>query len=188
MKVTCRFVLECLAMRVVHCAYILTDRRVLECYDVETEGFFVLITICTVLGGHMVAEWVCFSISKIRDAYLTIPAYYFLFFAFSGLFIKPATLPSWIAPWAPSFSLIRWTMQSDFINYFDGTTYLPTINELDTYSQFLSLFGWGGKSKQYCLGMIVCNIAAYKILSLIAVGYTSISQKGGRKFKKGRED
>jgi hypothetical protein len=165
-----------------------TNCSVYHCVP-DKEGWFVLISLCTVLGGHMVAEWICFSISKIRDAYLTIPVIYFLFFAFSGLFIKPATLPRWMAPWAPSFSLIRWTMQADFINYVNGSGLLPVVSdELNMYTQFLTLFGWGGKTNQYCLGMIVCNIAAYKILSLVSAGYTSISQKGGRRFKKGRED
>lgn len=152
--------------------------------SVEIEGFFVLTTICVVIAGHIVAESFLFSFNQLRDAYLTIPVIYFYFFAFSGLFLKPASLPNWMGPWAPSSSLIRWAMQANFINYFYGSPQLPVINNFSVYAQFLQLFGWGGKSKWYCLGMIVAFIGVFKVLSLFTAGYSAIAQKGGRKFKK----
>jgi hypothetical protein len=36
----------------------------------------------------MVAEWIVFMMKDIRSVYITLPVMYFLFFAFSGLFIK----------------------------------------------------------------------------------------------------
>jgi hypothetical protein len=132
----------------------------------------------------MVAEFIVFSVKDIRSCYISLPAFYFVFFAFSGLFIKASSLAHWISPWAPSFSLIRWAMQSQFINYFDGDiAVFPVLPFINTYKQFLQLFGWGGKTKWYCLGMIVCNIAAYKILSLFSCAYSAVSQRGGRYYK-----
>lgn len=54
----------------------------------EIEGFFILTMLASVLGGHMVTEWIVFMIRDIRAAYIMLPVMYFLFFAFSGLFIK----------------------------------------------------------------------------------------------------
>jgi hypothetical protein len=55
---------------------------------VDTEGFFILTVMCSVIAGHMVAEWIVFMMKDIRSVYITLPVMYFLFFAFSGLFIK----------------------------------------------------------------------------------------------------
>jgi hypothetical protein len=72
--------------------------------------------------------------------------------------VQASSLPNWMAPWAPSFSLIRWVMQAQFINYFDGSSVFPILPFINTYTQFLTLFGWGGKTKWYCLGMIAAQV------------------------------
>jgi len=103
-------------------------------------------------------------------------------FLFSGLFIKPSCLPFWLRPWTPSVSVIRWNMQANFINTYDGTNTLPTLpSGYSMYDAFLSLYGWGGKTKWYCFYMLLVCVAIYKIVSLVASGYSAVSRKGGRR-------
>jgi hypothetical protein len=153
---------------------------------VEKYGFFMLSSMTAVLASVMVTEAIIFAIvNDIRIAYLAIPAMSFIFFCFCGFFVKPSTLPHWIACWAPSFSIIRWSMQALFINMFsDDRDTFPVVNNTNTYKTFLSLFGWGGKTKWYCLEMMLVNIVVYKVIAFIVAGCEVVSQRGGRQFYK----
>lgn len=93
--------------------------------DTSLQGFFILCTMFSVLAGTMMSEAIVYIVPDIRSAYLVIPALCFVQFAFSGLFLKPVLLPRWMAPWAPSISVIRWAMQAEFINQFDGSKITP---------------------------------------------------------------
>lgn len=138
----------------------------------------------------MMSEAVVYLVPDIRTAYLVIPALCFVQFAFSGLFLKPILLPRWLAPWAPSISVIRWAMQAEFINQFDGSTVVPFGFHTQNYSAFgafLSLFGWGGKTKWYCLYMILAMVAIFRFATLFSAGLSSQLSRGGRKFMKKRE-
>ena len=149
--------------------------------------FFVLCTIFATLGGTALSEAVVFLVPTVRSAYLIIPAVSFVQFAFSGLFLKPSLLPDWMAPWAPSISIIRWTLQAEFINQFQGSQIIPFGLSLPNYSAFgafLSLFGWGGKTKWFCFEMILVNVAIYKIATLFSIGVSSAISRGGRQFNR----
>jgi hypothetical protein len=103
-------------------------------------------------------------------------------FVFSGLFIKPSTLPSWLRPWTPSVSILRWNMQTNFINVYKNAhdIFLTLPSGYTTYTQFCNLFGWGGKSKEFCFAMILVSILIYKVTSLVTNVLGSMSRKGGR--------
>jgi hypothetical protein len=77
-------------------------------------------------------------------------------------------------------------MQAEFLNnYYGKTASFPDLpNGTKTLDIFLSIFGWGGKTKWYCLYMIVINFAVYRVIGLLASGYRCIAQKGARKFMK----
>ena len=97
--------------------------------------------------------------------------------------LPPPLSPNrWVAPWGPSISLIRWATQALVINDFeDNYTYFPMIPPdgplgniyLNTYHAFLHMFGWGGKTKWYCLGMIVVMFVVFKCLCGIIL-YNSV--------------
>lgn len=149
------------------------------------EGFFILCTIFATIGGTMMSEAVVYIVPDIRSAYLLIPALSFVQFAFSGLFLKPSLLPEWLAPWAPSISIIRWCMQAEFINQFDGSKVVPfafNIPMYNAFSAFLSLFGWGGKTKWYCFLMILVIVAIMRFATLISTAVSSAVSRGGRRF------
>ena len=149
------------------------------------QSFFVLTTAASMLGGTVMAEAVVVLSPTLRSAYLTIPALSFFQFAFSGLFLKPVLLPAWLAPWAPSVSIIRWAMQAEFINQFQGSTVPPFMLVTPNYSAFnafLSLFGWGGKTKWYCFYMVLVVVGVFSAAKLLAMGLSSSLSRGGRQF------
>ena len=127
------------------------------------------------------SEVVCYGQPDKRGCYTTIPALAFLNFMFSGLFIKPGSLPKWMGPWAPSMSFIRWAMQANFINLYKNTSTLPT-KPVNTFQQFCILFGWGGKTKWYCFYMILIFIAVFRVASCLASG---VSAKTRRNMRRG---
>ncbi len=143
----------------------------------------VLAFIFLVLCSAVMAEVLIVGAVEKRSAYISIPALSFFNFLFSGLFIKPGSLPSWLAPWAPSISMIRWNMQANFINQYDGNTAVfPVLpSGYSTYTSFLVLFGWGGKTQWYCLYMLIANVAVFKLASLVASGAVVASLKGVKK-------
>ena len=135
------------------------------------------------IGGTCMSEAVVYFVPSVRSAYLAIPALSFVQFAFSGLFLKPSLLPAWLAPWTPSISIIRWTMQADFINQFQGSKIVPfglVTPRFSAYNAFLSLFGWGGKTKWYCLSMIVALTAIFKVVALVSSVLSASLSRGGR--------
>ncbi len=73
--------------------------------------------------------------------------------------------------------------QANFINTYEGNTdaFKTLPSGYSTYTTFLNLFGWGGKTKWYCFYMVLANIAVFKFLSLWASAYTAINRKGGKR-------
>lgn len=84
-----------------------------------------------------------------------------------------------MGPWVPSLSMIRWNMQANFINEYDGNTAAIPLTAI--YSSVLDLFGWGGKTKWYCFNILVANIFIYKALSFWTSGLSAQMSKGGRR-------
>jgi ABC-type multidrug transport system ATPase subunit len=145
----------------------------------DTKTFFIFMTIATTIASTMVVEFVIYIAPTIRAAYLMSPAISFLQFQFSGLFLKPTLLPYWLQPWAPSVSLFRWTLQGSFINQYSGAVSLfPPIGDYSTFDSFLSLYGWGGKSKWYCLSMIGYYIIILRILTLLGISLVTRLKQG----------
>jgi len=164
--------------------FVLSSYPILKLPQVaKTFGFVVLTFIFLVLCSTILAELCIVGAPEKRIAYLTIPALAFFNFLFSGLFIKPGSLPQWLAPWAPSLSMIRWTMQSNFINQYENNPEVfPVLpSGYSTYTSFLQLFGWGGKTKWYCFYMLVANVFIFKAVSLLASGASVNAQKGIKK-------
>jgi hypothetical protein len=135
------------------------------------------------------AEAIVVILPDVRTAYSFIPMACVLLFLFSGLIFKPSTLDSWLAPWLPSVSVLRWYTQGGFLNQYSGDTEaFPTIsNDKVSYSSWeavLNIFGWGGKSKWYCLQIVAVNLAVFRVLKLLVWVYTVASQRGKRGLRK----
>jgi hypothetical protein len=147
--------------------------------------FYIEITIMLAVTSAGLGETLISLAPTLRDVYAIIPAIAFIFFFFSGLILKPDTLPEWTQPWVPSISIIRWAMQGMTLNRNLSTLFPPEgALGLDLYSAFLSTLGWGGKSKHFCLNMVGLNMAIYRILSYIALVGRSIVQVGRRMLAK----
>ena len=95
--------------------------------DNELRGYYYATTVILVLGTTMLAEAVIYIAPSLRAAYIIIPAVSFIQFSFSGLMLKPCLLPSWVAPWAPSTSMLRWVLQGQVLNYFENSPLFPTL-------------------------------------------------------------
>lgn len=132
-------------------------------------------------------ESIVLTLPDVRSAYTAIPALGFMLFFFSGIVIKPSTLPDWLASWLPSVSLVRWMTQALVINEYEvNRDAFPEVgpNKYSTYAAYLNLFGWGGKTKSYCLQILVLNMFLYKIFNLFMTVYTATSQRGKRNLRK----
>lgn len=157
--------------------------------DPDVAGFYYYSTMASVVCAFYIAECIISFTPDVRVAYLSIPAVAFSHFTFSGLFIKYQSLPSWLAPWMPSVSIIRWALQGEFINEFDpqrctispecqtGACELCTFPTIEgntvtysTWDALLTLFGWGGKTKYFCASIIILWLVLYKVLAYIGCG------------------
>ena len=145
------------------------------------------------LAGVLICECFIYTLPDVRTAYGVIPGIGTLLFMFSGLVYKPGLLPSWLAPWLPSVSIIRWYAQALFINEYHGNDVaFPHVpgpkGGYSTYEGFLNLFGWGGKTKYYCLGIVIVNLVIAKFISLMVSFSTVAGQRGKRGLKKKKEE
>ena len=68
------------------------------------------------------------------------------------------------------------------INEFENSSLFPsfTIGPLSysTYTELLSLFGWGGKTKWFCLIVVAYNMAIFRVLSYLALVTRAYNQIG----------
>jgi len=147
-------------------------------------NFFYFSFLSIVLCGTQMVSAIAYTLSDVRDAYSAIPGIAFLLFMFSGLVFKAQTLPDWLAPWLPSVSVIRWAAQGLIINeYRFNREAFPDLGPnkgYSTYQSFLSLFGWGGKTKWECYEVVVLNFFIFRVLSLIASVFAAYLQRGKR--------
>jgi hypothetical protein len=155
----------------------------------DTLSFYLQMTMVLVVTAATVGESVISLSPDLRSVYSLIPASGFVFFFFSGLIIKSNTLPEWTQPWMPSFSVIRWAMQGMAINRLPGT--LPEVTtpfgSLSLYSLIMSSLGWGGKTKNYCMNVVLLNFGIYRMLTYAALSYRSMAQTGKRTLLKADE-
>lgn len=145
-------------------------------------GFAVLSFMFLVWTSVLLAENVIFIMRDKRSCYTAITGLGFLNFLFSGLFVKPSSLPDWLGPWAPSLSMIRWNMQANYISVYDGV-FPATQSGLSPYKVILHLFGWGGKTSWYCFKILVVNVIIYKVVSFLTNGISAALHKGGNKTR-----
>ena len=126
--------------------------------------------------------------TELRSIYYAVPGVSFLLFFFSGMLVKPSTLPRWCAPWMPSISTIRWYMQAGVINENDGNDELfMSVLNFDLYTRYLSIFGWNGKTKYYCFYMTLLNFGIYFVLVLLAHLNAIRLQTGQRQLREPEE-
>ncbi len=109
-------------------------------------------------------------------------------FVASGLILKAGSFPLWLRPWVPSMSMLRWIMQAGFIKVYNNNTdaFPPLPIPGVTYTQyagFLNLFGWGGKTEWYCIGMLVLNIIIFRFIMMLSMAYKAFKAKGTHKEK-----
>ena len=144
----------------------------------------MLTTILVAIVGVVCTELVVMCSSSLRIAYLIVSVLFLLFFVFCGLPIKASTLPNWLSG-ATEISVLRWALQATFINQFNGNTAVfPDLGSVSTYDLYLDLFGWQDNGMWYSVGVILLNIAVYKVLTLLSAGIHVVRLKGGRKFRK----
>ena len=119
--------------------------------------------------AHTLYIMFCVVQSKeIRSIYYAVPGLGFFFFYFSGMLVKPSTLPSWAAPWMPSVSPIRWFMQAGLINEGqDNPDMFPTIGNFEIYKAYLGFFGWNGKTKYECVAVLGYHVIIAFMLCLV---------------------
>ena len=135
--------------------------------------------------GTQLVETIVYILPDIRTAYRFVPAVGFFLFYFSAIIVKPSCLPPWLAPWLPSVSAIRWLTQALVINEYQYNTdafpvLINTPEQFALYDYIMSLFGWGGKTKWYCLYMLLVNLAVYRMVYLFVAVYHSSWQRGRR--------
>jgi ABC-type multidrug transport system ATPase subunit len=152
--------------------------------DSSASNFFYLSIFVIVLSGTQMVSSVAYLLKDVRDAYSAIPGLSFLLFMFSGLVFKAQTLPAWMAPWLPSVSIIRWAAQGLMINEYEyNREAFPDLGPTQGYStwqSFVSLFGWGGKTKWYCFNVVILNFIIFRVMSLLASISAAYSQRGKR--------
>lgn len=130
----------------------------------NAEGTYILITILSSWAGEQMSECIVNIVPNMRAAYILIPTLVFLQFSLSGLFLKFQSLHQWLA-WAPSTSIIRWTLQANFINNYEKNRmteqyskvfYLPLPFDFTAFKGVLQLFSWdtiyGTNTNAYNLG------------------------------------
>ncbi len=83
----------------------------------------------------------------------------------------------------PSFSILRWTTQASVLNEFDHSSFVSNAY-IDGYQMFLSMFGWGGKSKWYCMWIVVLQLVIFKFLALFAISRSASKQIGNRHLRR----
>ena len=100
--------------------------------------------------------------------------------------LKPSLLPRWMAPWVPSVSVIRWALQGLCINYFqDNPDLFPDLPGYSTYTNFMTLYGWGGKTKWYCLNMIIVILVLMRLATVLIVTIRASTGKGRSSIRQG---
>lgn len=130
----------------------------------NAEGTYILITVLSSWAGEQMSECIVNIVPHMRAAYILIPTIVFLQFSLSGLFLKFQSLHHWLA-WAPATSIIRWTLQADFINNYEKnrmtaeyspTFYLSLPFDFTAFKGVLQLFSWntltGSNTNAYNLG------------------------------------
>lgn len=133
-----------------------------------------------VMTGMVFAETIIYMSSDMRSCYITVPTGAFVQFTSSGLFLKAGSSPSWMRPWFPSISTIRWMMQGCYIACYKGGSLSDGIlgTNYSAYGDISEIFGWGGKTKWYCLGMVIINFMVFRYASMLANGYKAFVHKG----------
>ena len=93
----------------------------------------------------------------------------------------------------PSLSLVRWNMQGLTLNIYGGSVgpltstgnaFVILPSGYNTFDAFLSLFGWGGKTKWFCLQRIGIYIAVVWTLVYLILVVKAYTFHGGRKSSK----
>lgn len=142
-----------------------------------------------VICGTMLSEIAIYLSESLSSGYILISILGALEFLCSGLILKSGSFPLWLRPWATSCSVLRWIMQAGFIAVYDGDQetfpmIFQAINPEITYTQYtgyLNLFGWGGKTKWYCFGMIIINCMIFRFITLCVTAYDAFKAKGTHK-------
>ena len=146
----------------------------------DERSFFLLLTILFIFASATIGEaMICLS-PDLRTVYSLIPGVSLVLFFFSGIMVKPSTLPTWTQSWLPSVSIVRWMSQALTINEFKNSDLFIEFYGYDTYDALLSLFGWGGKTKWECLYVVVYNVIVFRVISYFALLARSHSQIGKR--------
>ena len=59
----------------------------------------------------------------------------------------------------------------------------PMIGNFSVYKAYLGMFGWNGKTKEFCFNILLLNIAIYFVMCLFALIRTTRLQRGRRALR-----
>lgn len=136
--------------------------------------FYYLNMFCFQLAHTLYIMFFVIQAKELRSIYYAIPGLGFFFFYFSGMLVKPSTLPSWAAPWMPSVSPVRWFMQAGIINEGNNNgDMFGVVGNFDIYKAYLGFFGWNGKTKYECL--LVLGYHVMIAFGMCLVGFILVS-------------
>jgi hypothetical protein len=106
-------------------------------------------------------------------------------FMICGLFLKSGSFRRWLEPWITSLSVNRWVMQACFVKLYrdDLSTFPMTFPNatFTLYNGYLQLFGWGGKTAYYCVGMLIINWMFFRFFTFLSMTFGAFIYKGTRK-------
>ena len=145
--------------------------------------FVILIFTAMILATTMMSEVLVYGSGDLPTAYACLGSVAGLLFVTSGLILKPGSFPNWLRPWAPSLSVLRWIMQAGFIClYYENYVAFPNLAvpgvNYTLYTEYLKLFGWGGKTKWYCFYMLLVNVAVFRVGALVCSSYAAFRGMG----------
>lgn len=100
-----------LILRALHFGvYTLMSHNLMGLQSGKIGQFYYLNMFCFQMAHSLLMMFFVYQADQVRSIYYAVPGCSFVLFFFSGMLVKPSTLPSWAAPWMPSISLIRFVL------------------------------------------------------------------------------
>jgi ABC-type multidrug transport system ATPase subunit len=145
--------------------------------------FFVLSWMVNQIASLAFCEIGIYASEDVLASFVSITSIAFLSFVFSGLFVKTYSLPLWLQ-WFPNVVPIRWNMQGQYISYFKsqvgvGELFVPFPSGYSFYDTYMALFGWGHRSRWFCLGMNVAIFLVFRVLTYMVLCMKTFFKRQG---------
>jgi len=152
-------------------------------------GVILVLFIFVVICATMIVEVQVNLTNNVPVTHFAVIALAAVQFMIGGLFLKAGSFRHWLEPWITSLSVIRWVMQAGFVKMYAGNTTIfpprfPNAPTYTLYNGYLNLFGWGGKTARYCIGMLIINALCWRAITFVTFILGAYQNKGTRKVSK----